>query len=312
MSIAKELVSLMRDSWDRRIGHDYLGWMNDRVESDEQMWETGKRDLNALLGYFEREGLLESLKKGHVLDVGCGVGRIIGPASKHFAKASGTDISPSAISKARELLADSGNVSFELGDGQSLAQFGDESIDLVYSFGVLCNMPVDCCAGYLREINRVLKRGSYASLQVFLGKCQPTLRQDTVAFRSFLEENFETAVSLCGFELLAADELLLDADTPDDGWLRPRICAIRKIAAADCSSSDLAAALYPEGEKDADDSWPGSQTEYLLSVKRAIEFYDQGRKREAHDALVFALTQYKDPEPRLEQLLAQLKEELSL
>ncbi len=312
MSLAKELVSLMRDSWDRRIGHDYLGWMNDRVESDEQMWETGSRDLRALLAYFEREGILDELLQGHVLDVGCGVGRILGPASLLFEKASGTDISPSAIARAADLLSSRENVSLEQGDGQSLSSYGDASIDFVYSFGVLCNMPVDCCAGYLREINRVLKPGSHASLQVFLGKCQPTLRQDTVAFRSFLEENFEAGMQLCGFSLLAADDLLVDADAPDDGWLRPRICVVRKTADAACRTDELAEQLYPGGEEDADESWPGSQTEYLLSVKRALEFHDQGKKREAHDALAFALEQYKDPEPRLKQLLAELKEELTL
>jgi SAM-dependent methyltransferase len=63
------------------------------------------------------------------------------------------------IERARELVS-SPNVSFVLGDGNSLGGIGDATADLVLSFTVFQHIPsVPVIEGYLREAGRVLRPG---------------------------------------------------------------------------------------------------------------------------------------------------------
>lgn len=299
-----ELQALMLRSWDERVAFDSLGWMNEPVQSHAQLVETGRRDFFELFSVTE----LVDMADKRVLDLGCGIGRIALEAGEHFEQVLGVDISPAAIDQAQRLRARE-NIDFELNDGLTLKELAAESFDFVYSFGVLSNVPVRVCAGYLGEIARVLRLGGEARLLLFMGKCETTVEDDATAFRSFKRDNIKTAVELLGFNVLSTRKpYTLPERVLNDGWLLPHVVALQKCKEASAAMETVAEVLYPKGECRADEQWPGSHTEFLLSALRAEEFAKRGDARRARDTLRFALERYSKPEPAIVRALEVLEE----
>lgn len=297
----------MRLEWDRRIEHDYRYWMSDGVETDRLMWETGVRDFGILsLGLDARYG-----KSQTALELGCGVGRLLRAASSVFGKVVGIDVSESAVRRARELVQDLPNVDVYLGNGINLEGIQTSSIDFAYSFAALSSMPVAVIASYLHDLSRVMKIDGRVSLQVYLGKEQDTLQQDTIAIRSFEQERFIQALTLAGFSIDALRELVLPFEISDHAaGLTASVVYLTKKNSARGSVEDLCQTLCPAGEKSAPSSWKGSQTEYLMALARASQHLDAGKKREACLALEYAVTHFSQPEPEVLQQLELLRREI--
>jgi len=291
----QSLQKLMREGWDSRISSDYLSWMNDRVNSDAELWSTGDRDLQQLLQELE----ISELNQLTALELGCGVGRLLKGANKFFQKLTGVDVSKEAISKASKLLEKDINIELRLSDGTSLDFIADDSIDFVYSFGVLSNMPVYACAKNLLEIARILKCGGRARLQVFLGLCQPTIAEDTIAYRSFDRDAFCKVAEGIGFSVEWIKPLQLDIEVPDDGWLRPEICSLIKVSSTQLTATEIEEILVPGGEQRADSEWPGSYVEYQLSLLRAEELAKAGHPDKALAAVKFAVQRYRNADTKL-------------
>ena len=207
----KKLDSRMRTEWDRRIAHDYRYWMSDGVESDALMWEVGERDFSILFKHAD----LSNSPRQQVLELGCGVGRLLRAASKRFEKAIGIDVSEKALCKARELLADVPNVSVILGSGHDLHEFADASLDVAYSFAALGSMPVSIFANYLVELSRILKPGGQLLLQLYLGRMQQIPEEDTLSLRSYDRERFIAAANVAGFHAAHLQELILPFEVSD-------------------------------------------------------------------------------------------------
>ncbi|NDC36642.1 MAG: class I SAM-dependent methyltransferase [Proteobacteria bacterium] len=153
MSEQSKIAERMRLDWNRRVNHDYRFWMSDGHASDEEMWQTGERDLAIMTAGIEGCG------EKTVLEVGCGVGRLLRAASQKFRKVIGLDVSDEAIRRASELLKDCPQVRLEVGNGVDLACITSSSIDVALSFAAITSMPTEVIAGYLHEIHRVLVPG---------------------------------------------------------------------------------------------------------------------------------------------------------
>ena len=194
---------LMRADWDRRIAHDYRFWMSDGHVSDEAMWASGQRDFEIIT-----RGV-DGLSNKTVLDLGCGVGRLLKAASAACGKIIGLDVSGEALKKARELIGPRPNLELMHGNGADLQPLADSSIDLVISFAALSSVPASVIANYLIEVNRVLKPGGVFRLQFYLGTEQQTGGEDTLHLRCYGRSNFENAVKAAGFTLRSLDELVL-------------------------------------------------------------------------------------------------------
>lgn len=103
-----------------------------------------------------------------VLDIGCGVGRMLRPMSERFARAVGVDISPAMIEFARSELSDRPNVELHVGNGQDLGDIPDNSIDLAYSVYAFQHFPRRAIVdSYLNEVRRVLRPGGIAVIQTW-------------------------------------------------------------------------------------------------------------------------------------------------
>ena len=103
---------------------------------------------------------------GCILDFGCGCGRVISwfqdlhSDSKFY----GTDIDSEAITWCQEHLSDRGN--FQVNEAMPPLPYSDEFFDLVYSISIFTHLPEDMQFAWLKELQRVCKRGAYLLLTV--------------------------------------------------------------------------------------------------------------------------------------------------
>ncbi len=103
-----------------------------------------------------------------VLEIGCGVGRVIKPLRERFARVDGVDISEKMIAYAQDYLAGTGCGEVTVNTGADLAGLPSAAYDLVYSIIVFQHIrSVSVVRNYLRETWRVLKPGGYFRLQVY-------------------------------------------------------------------------------------------------------------------------------------------------
>lgn len=105
-----------------------------------------------------------------VLDVGCGIGRLVAALSSLSAAVIGLDISPGMISQARARCAGFPNVSLRLGSGHDLASIAADSIDLVVlidTFPYVLLSEGELADRYLAEIGRVLREGGDVAILNF-------------------------------------------------------------------------------------------------------------------------------------------------
>jgi SAM-dependent methyltransferase len=101
------------------------------------------------------------------LEIGCGPGRLMRPASAFFQEIHGVDISDEMVRLAAEKLADIPHAHVQSANGSDLAAFPDNYFDFVYSYAVFQHIPSrDVVFQYLAEARRVLKPGGILWCQV--------------------------------------------------------------------------------------------------------------------------------------------------
>jgi 2-polyprenyl-3-methyl-5-hydroxy-6-metoxy-1,4-benzoquinol methylase len=148
-----------------------------RLSSVEQYWDAsaqkaalftidwasfGREDLFEHNGWRSATWLRENgfAEPGfHILQVGCGVGRIEKHLAGMAAQVTGVDISASMVNMARQRLAELSNVSFKKSDGTAIdAPSG--TVDVVFSFLVFIHIHDPAmCQGIFESVWRVLKPG---------------------------------------------------------------------------------------------------------------------------------------------------------
>jgi len=133
-------------------------------------WEQSEKDAVLHRTWFETSTIkkhLDSLDNPTVLEIGCGVGRLLKAfmPDRHVV---GLDISPEMIKRARGYLPDQAEL-YVVKD----SDFGieDKSVDFVYSFNVFQHIPsIQEVRDYLAESYKVLKNGGYIRIQTHVGK----------------------------------------------------------------------------------------------------------------------------------------------
>lgn len=124
----------------------------DRSEGSWNM--LARRDAGLVLGG------VEPRPDWTILEVGCGVGRMINELRGRieFARYIGVDLSESMVDFARQCVGSDQRCELYVNDGRSLPMVEDGSVDLAYSVDVFIHIfDVDLVAEYLCEIRRTLK-----------------------------------------------------------------------------------------------------------------------------------------------------------
>jgi cyclopropane fatty-acyl-phospholipid synthase-like methyltransferase len=97
--------------------------------------------------------------RDHVLELGCGVGRIGRELAGHCGHWTGVDIAENMIRHARVRLSGLGNVSFHTLNRSALDMIEPETVDKAYSIAVFCHMDKEDLYLYLQDLHRVLRPG---------------------------------------------------------------------------------------------------------------------------------------------------------
>lgn len=157
----------MREYWDAKASENAMFYIHSELDyartDPAEFWASGERNLEQTLAFFgDRIG-----PDDHVVEIGCGMGRLTRPLAARAARVTGVDVSAEMVRRGADALADLANVELVVGDGTDLAGISDRSADVVYSFIVFQHIPdpaVTC--RYIRDIGRVLRPGGWALFQV--------------------------------------------------------------------------------------------------------------------------------------------------
>lgn len=280
MDELQKLARQMREDWDRRVSHDYRFWMSDGHINDQAMWESGKRDLEILLAD------LPSSEQSSLLEIGCGVGRILKAALERFPRVLGIDVSEKAIAKARELLPTDPRLQLLVGNGMTLEPLADRSIATIVSYAALTSIPTDIIAQYLREMNRVLTDDGTIRLQVYLGREQIVGRNDTLHLRCYDQDNFRVAVAAAGFNIEWIRELELPFQVSfEELGIGAVIVSLRKNGAIPEKAEMISRLLLPGGEDTGMNPDQASEIENFMAVSYARELVERGEIDRARETL---------------------------
>jgi len=157
----------MRRFWDRRARENPWFFISNTLDySDpdlDRFWASGEEDLDTLLG--KLESALE--RSDHVVEIGCGAGRMTRAIARRVANVTALDVSPRMLELARRENPGLDDVEWVLGDGATLAGVADGSADVCLSHIVFQHLPdPKLTLGYVREMGRVLRPGGRALFQV--------------------------------------------------------------------------------------------------------------------------------------------------
>lgn len=152
----------MRSDWERRARENAPFYIcTTAAESAEAFAASGQRDLDEQV----LDGLTVSTDWA-VLEIGCGIGRLLKPLSRRVRRAVGVDLSEEMIRRGREYCADRPNVEHRRTDG-GLEGLPDGEFDFVFSHIVFQHLPRKAYVDrYLRDAARVLRPGGLLRIQV--------------------------------------------------------------------------------------------------------------------------------------------------
>lgn len=194
------IVEKMKTDWDRRAVHDARYWIaTEDYRSDEVFDRSGETTAEAILTLVGGEnGELDGFR---VLDIGCGIGRVLKPMAARIGELVGIDVSPEMVAQSKVWLAGLSNVTTRVGSGVDLDGLEDQSFDLVYSYVAFQHMPHQVFNRYLRESHRVLRDDGWLVFQVYLGSRPDPKLGDTISLRVYGETDLTTRLGKSGFHI---------------------------------------------------------------------------------------------------------------
>jgi SAM-dependent methyltransferase len=156
-----------RRFWDERADEDAFYFVDSRLDYGrpdvERFWRSGEVDLERFMG-----ALMEQIEPSdHVVEIGCGVGRLTRVLSRDAATVRALDISERMLERAQHHNGGLANVQWIHGDGSTLAGIAGDSADVVVSHVVFQHIADPAVTlEYIREIGRVLRPGGWAGFQI--------------------------------------------------------------------------------------------------------------------------------------------------
>lgn len=123
----------------------------------EEFEETGKKDAGIISRYISTNAV--------VLDLGCGVGRVIKYLAPHVKELHGVDVSEKMIHYAKDNCREHKNAYFQVNNGRDLSLYRDSMFDFVYSLLMLQHLKKEDAFKYINEVYRVLKNGGRGLFQ---------------------------------------------------------------------------------------------------------------------------------------------------
>ena len=211
---------IMKQDWNERARTNTLFVIStDHSDSEKDFWQSGVNDCEKILGRnsdrFSNILQGKDPKKMRVLEIGCGIGRLLIPMSKIFQNVSGIDISPEMVRIGKEKTQEISNCEIVENNGSDLSLFSDNYFDFCYSFIVFQHIPdKKIVEEYIKEVSRVLKPGCLFRFQVrgkINSKPKKTTTWDGVQFTS---DEIHIMAEKNNFDILEEDD-----DTNEYYWI---------------------------------------------------------------------------------------------
>jgi len=159
----------MRNDWELRAKKNPFYFIRtEKNQSDEEFWKSGYNDRNSILEHKPiKEKLDQKFDEFKVLEIGCGIGRILIPMSEKFQEAVGIDISQEMVNIGKQKMENISNCKILLNNGIDLSDLTSNYFDFCYSFIVFQHIPEkQIVKNYIKEVGRVLKPNSFFHFQV--------------------------------------------------------------------------------------------------------------------------------------------------
>ncbi len=209
--MSEDVRERMRRDWDRRAAENARLYIADKESEGLNFSLSGCRDAFTIL-----EDLHPWLRADmRVLEIGCGIGRMLQFFAVLFDEVHGIDVSPVMIDGARTFLARFDNVHVAAGDGRSLGAYEDASFDLILSHAVFQHVPEKAVIrDYVADAHRALRPGG---LFKFLVKTEPWggEHQDPTWCGADVERaDLDAWIAAFGYELVNA----YSAHEPKTAW----------------------------------------------------------------------------------------------
>ena len=214
----------MKKEWNERAKMNHLFVIaTNHSESEEDFWESGITECNMILGKdtsrFQNIIKNKEPSKMNVLEIGCGIGRLLIPMSKIFQNVSGIDISSEMVRIGKEKTEGISNCEILENNGTDLSLFSDNYFDFCYSFIVFQHIPdKKIVEEYIKEVSRVLKPGCLFRFQVrgkINSKPKKITTWDGVQFTS---DEIHIMAEKNNFDILEEDD-----DTNEYYWITFRL-----------------------------------------------------------------------------------------
>jgi SAM-dependent methyltransferase len=144
----------MQKDWDARARRnaayfvDFGAW-----RTEEEIEKAGTRHAQLLIDDIPKE---EAMRMD-VLEIGCGIGRVLRPLAARVKSIAGIDVSLEMLWVAAQRVKCHPGVALVHNDGTGTLPFKDRSFDLVFSCFVFEHVPWTVTARYLTESCRVLR-----------------------------------------------------------------------------------------------------------------------------------------------------------
>jgi ubiquinone/menaquinone biosynthesis C-methylase UbiE len=201
--LTKQLEKMRRD-WDARAKENARHYVSTGKKdwTDEEFFRSGEQTVS--------EEILTDMinicqgkdpKQMHVLEIGCGAGRITRALSGLFGEVHAVDVSGEMVAQAKAALADRPNAHVYQNNGKDLTVLGDRVFDFAFSTIVFQHIPsYEVIETYVREVHRLLRPGALFKFQVQGDATLSTKPDDTWLGVPFSDEAAVSMAERCGFE----------------------------------------------------------------------------------------------------------------
>ncbi|MDX2268467.1 MAG: methyltransferase domain-containing protein [Bryobacter sp.] len=203
MDLSQQLAK-MRADWDARARENAKYYVQTAKEdwTDEEFYASGEQTVRE-----EIETDLTNICQGrepgamHVLEIGCGAGRVTRALAKRFGEVHAVDVSGEMVAQARSGLRDFPNAHVYQNNGTDLAVLPAGPYDFAFSSIVFQHIPSrEVIENYVREVHRLLRPGALFKFQVQGDTSIQTNPEDTWLGVPFSDEDAVAMAERCGFE----------------------------------------------------------------------------------------------------------------
>ncbi|MEI9899595.1 MAG: class I SAM-dependent methyltransferase [Hyphomicrobium sp.] len=200
----EQIAEKMRRDWDERARENARYYVNTstREWTDSEFFASGEATVREADSERHDQRLQDKDPQAmHVLEIGCGAGRVTRALSKAFGRVTGVDVSGEMVRQAQAALADRPNAKAIQNNGRDLADV-EGPVDFAFSTIVFQHIPsYEVIESYVREVHRLLRPGGLFKFQVQGATAMETTADDTWLGVPFSEQRAREMAAACGFEM---------------------------------------------------------------------------------------------------------------